>query len=55
MKIIRNESDYNIALARIEELIDIDPPKGTAKADELDVLTLLVEKYEDEKYPIENI
>lgn len=53
MKIIRNEIEYNTALARIEELIDIDPLEGTDEADELDVLTLLIKKYEDEKYPID--
>jgi len=46
-----NETDYNIALARIEALIDIDPLKGTAEAFLLDTLTSQVKKYEDEKYP----
>ena len=48
---IENETEYNIALARIEKLIDIDPLKGTAEALLLNTLTSLVKKYEDEKYP----
>jgi HTH-type transcriptional regulator/antitoxin HigA len=53
MKILRSEKDYYNALVRIEELIDIDPEKGSKLFDELEVLSLLISKYEDEHYPIE--
>lgn len=53
MKILRSEKDYNNALVRIEELIDLDPEKGSALFDEIEVLSLLISKYEDEYYPIE--
>jgi len=46
-----NETDYNIALARIEVLVDMDPLEGTSEAFLLDILTSQVKKYEDEKYP----
>lgn len=52
MKIIRNNLDYENALNRIEELIDIDPEQNTELADELEVLSLLIEKYGDDNYPI---
>ncbi|KRW69514.1 transcriptional regulator [Pseudomonas sp. TTU2014-096BSC] len=47
---IRNEEDYAAAMARIDELWGAD--SGTAEADELEVLALLVGKYEDEHYPM---
>ena len=53
MKVIKNEKDYDIALKRISELMDVDPDIGTKEADELEVLGILVEKYEDEKYQME--
>lgn len=52
MKIIKNENDYEKALTRIEELMEIDPNSGTDLYDELELLSYLVEKYEDEHYPI---
>lgn len=53
MKIIKNDEEYEKALARAEELIDIDPEENTAEAEELDLLTLLINKYEDEAYTID--
>lgn len=51
-EIIRNEEDYVLALERIEEIFDAVP--GSGEFDELEVLVALTEKYEDEKYPIQN-
>ncbi len=45
-KIIKSKSDYKAALAVIENLIDLDPDVGTPKADQLELLTLLVQGYE---------
>ncbi|MEM8815386.1 MAG: transcriptional regulator [Pseudomonadota bacterium] len=43
---IRNDRELNRALKRIDELWGAKP--GTPRGDELDVLMLLVEKYEEE-------
>jgi len=51
IKLIKNEKDYKAALNRIEELFDI--PEGDHREDELELLYVLVEKYEDEKYKID--
>ncbi|KKK82277.1 hypothetical protein LCGC14_2804990, partial [marine sediment metagenome] len=51
LKVIKTESDYDVALARIEELIDRDPDQDTPEADELEVLSLLVEQYESRNFP----
>jgi HTH-type transcriptional regulator/antitoxin HigA len=52
MKVLKNEADYDAALERVESLIGMDPAAGTEEAEELDVLSLIVEKYEDEHYPV---
>ena len=48
---IKTEADYDAALARAEELMDANA--GTREADELDVLTTLIEAYEDKHYPMD--
>jgi HTH-type transcriptional regulator / antitoxin HigA len=48
---IRSEKDYEQALARIDQLIDA--PYGTPEADELQVLGILVEAYENERHAID--
>ncbi len=50
LKPIKNKTQYSQALKRIEELWGAK--RNTEKGDELDVLLLLVEKYEEEHYPI---
>lgn len=50
-KIIKNEEDYNKALARIDELMDAKP--NTPEGDELELLVTLVELYEEKNYPID--
>ena len=49
-RLIKNEKDYEKALSRIEALMDAEP--GTDEMDELELLTALVEMYEDQHYPI---
>jgi Predicted transcription regulator containing HTH domain len=50
VKPIRKESDYDNALARVDELWG--SKKGTPQGDELEVWITLIEAYEREKYPI---
>ena len=50
LKPIKNDRELNRALKRIDELWGAKP--NTPRGDELDVLMLLVEKYEDEHYAI---
>ena len=50
LKPIKNDRELNRALKRIDDLWGTK--SGTPKGDELDVLMLLVEKYEDEQYAI---
>ena len=48
---IKNEKDYQKALKRLE--LVFDAKKGTEKGDELEILSILIDKYENEKFPIE--
>src|SRR5437762_11305159 len=50
-KVIKTEAQYEATLRRIEKIFDAKP--GTAKGDELELLLLLVETYEDAAYPID--
>ena len=50
LKPIKTEVEYRAALAEIERLFDV--PEGTAEADKLEVLVLLVENYEATHYPM---
>jgi len=49
-KIIKTEADYNATMARIDQIFDAKP--GTPKGDELELLLLLVETYEEIAFPI---
>ncbi len=53
IKLIKNEEEYQKALNRVDELLEIDPAMGTDLSDELDVLVLLIEKYEEENWKID--
>jgi len=49
---IRTEADYEKVLERIDVLMDKDPEIGSREGDELEILALLVEKYEETHWHI---
>ncbi|PVW15899.1 helix-turn-helix domain-containing protein [Marixanthomonas spongiae] len=51
MKPIKTEKDYRNALDRLEVIFDA--PVDTKEGDEAEILSLLIENYENEHYPIE--
>lgn len=51
IKLIETEEEYNQAIAQIDLLFDA--PKGSKEAKELDLLVLVVNKYEEENHPID--
>lgn len=51
IKPIKTEKDYQKALKRLEAIFDARP--GSKEGDELEVLGVLIEKYEDEHYSID--
>lgn len=50
IKPIRTKKDYEQALERLEVIFDAK--KGTDKGDELEILGMLIENYENKKFPI---
>ena len=49
---IKTKEDYEQALKRIEEIWGAK--QGTPEEDELDLLATLIDKYEEEHFPIGN-
>jgi HTH-type transcriptional regulator / antitoxin HigA len=50
---IRTDDDLSWALAEVEPYFVTPPAPGTAEADRFDILTDLIEAYEDRQYPIQ--
>jgi HTH-type transcriptional regulator/antitoxin HigA len=50
LKPIKSEVDYRNALVRLEVIFDA--PVDTKEGDEAEILSLLIENYENEHYPI---
>ena len=51
IKLIKTENDYNQALERLEVIFDAK--KGTPEGDELELLSILIEQYENTHFPID--
>lgn len=51
LKLIKTENDYQIALARLDEIFDAK--SGSSESDEADILALLIDEYENKNFPIE--
>ncbi|MEX1001398.1 MAG: helix-turn-helix domain-containing protein [Crocinitomicaceae bacterium] len=49
---IKTEKDYDKALERLEQIFDASP--DSKKGDEAEILSLLIENYENKYYPIES-
>jgi HTH-type transcriptional regulator/antitoxin HigA len=48
---IKSEKNYREALKKLEHLFDAK--KGTPEGDELEILSILIEKYEDDQFKID--
>jgi len=51
IKPLKSETDYDNALKRLEKIFDASP--NTKEGDEAEILSLLIENYENQYYPIE--
>lgn len=51
INLIKTENDYNQALERLEVIFGAK--KGTEEGDELELLGMLIDQYENEHFPIE--
>jgi HTH-type transcriptional regulator / antitoxin HigA len=50
---LRSEADYDAALAEIARYFDKEPKPGTPPANRFDLLALVIEDYENKRWPIE--
>lgn len=53
IRILRNEQDYYSALGEAERLVALDPDPATKNAENLELLTLLIEDYEKRVFPMD--
>ncbi len=53
LKPIKNNSQYEDALERIYDLMHKDLKPGSSESDELEILSILVEDYENKKFPVD--
>jgi HTH-type transcriptional regulator/antitoxin HigA len=51
VKLIKSEKEYEQALDRLDVIFDASP--NTTEGDEAELLVVLIEKYEEENFPIE--
>jgi HTH-type transcriptional regulator/antitoxin HigA len=51
LKPLKTESDYRLALKRLEETFDAEI--GTPESDEADILGLMIDEFEKKHYPID--
>ncbi len=51
IKVLKTEEEYTLALKRLEEIFHA--PIDSIEGDEADLLSIIIEKYENENYPIE--
>ena len=51
IKVIKTEKDYNQALKRLEKIFHA--PTESKEGDEAEIISILIEKYEDDHYPID--
>lgn len=53
IRLLHTEEDYRAALAEVSTLVDIDPEPNTLEGDRLELLGVLIGRYEDEHFPLE--
>lgn len=52
IRLIKTKKDHKLSLKRLGQIFDAKP--GTAEGDELEILSLLIEKYENEQFIIDH-
>jgi HTH-type transcriptional regulator / antitoxin HigA len=51
-RVLRTEADYDAAVEEVNRLLENNPRKGTSAFDRLELLSVLIEVYDDEHYPM---
>jgi HTH-type transcriptional regulator/antitoxin HigA len=50
--LLRDDAEYDAAVAQIDELLDKDPTEGSADFERLEFLSVLVEAFDDQHYQL---
>jgi HTH-type transcriptional regulator / antitoxin HigA len=50
--VLRDGAEYGLAVEEIDRLLDADPPAGSPEYERLEFLSVLVEDYEDRRFPM---
>jgi len=53
LRIIKSETEHNLAIERLMTLMDMNPVSGSVEENELEVLSVLIEQYEKVQFPID--
>lgn len=53
VKVIKTEAEHEQALARLMALMGSDPAEGSEEADELELLALVIDRFESAHYPMD--
>lgn len=51
--VLRNEAEYDAAVREIDGLLDADPQPGSDEYERLEFLSVLVQAFEDVRFPID--
>lgn len=51
ISLVRTRTEYDAAMRRLHQLLDLDPAEGSPESDEIELLSLVIGQYEDERYP----
>ena len=52
--VLRNEDEYNAAVGEVDHLLDADPQPGSEAYERLEFLSVLVQAYEDVRFPMDD-
>ena len=52
LKPIKNNREYDLALAKVYNLMQKDIKPGSRQSDEMEILSILVKEYEDKRFPV---
>jgi len=54
IKVIKTDKEHEQALESLMNLMDLDPMPDSVEANELELLALVIEKYEEKSFPLED-
>lgn len=52
VRVIRTEEQYHASLSEVERLLRLELPAGSEESERLDLLTVVIENYENANYPV---